>query len=55
MRESYTALHPEIVGRTDGLPSTTRDDANRLALEQELGAMENYKYHDKYSTDEYNQ
>ncbi|MFC9878261.1 alpha/beta hydrolase [Streptomyces libani] len=54
-RESYTALHPEIVGRTDGLPSTTRDDANRLALEQELGAMENYKYHDKYSTDEYNQ
>ncbi|MFB6436796.1 alpha/beta hydrolase [Streptomyces sp. NPDC056411] len=55
MRESYAALHPEIVGRTDGLPTTVRDDANRLSLEQELSAMENYKYHDKYSTDEYNQ
>jgi hypothetical protein len=54
MRESYAALHPEIVGRTDGLPSTVRDDANRLALEQELSAMENYEYHDKYSEDDYN-
>ncbi|REK84527.1 hypothetical protein DY245_43000 [Streptomyces inhibens] len=53
-REAYAALHPEIIGRTDGLPSTVRDDANRLALEQELSAMENYEYHDKYSTDEYN-
>ncbi|MFI7098174.1 alpha/beta hydrolase [Streptomyces sp. NPDC050161] len=53
-RESYAALHPEIIGRTDGLPSATRDDANRLALEQELSAMENYEYHDKYSTDDYN-
>ncbi|MFD8324933.1 alpha/beta hydrolase [Streptomyces lydicus] len=53
MRESYTALHPEIIGKTDGLPSDVRDDANRLALEQELGAMENSEYHDKYSTDDY--
>ncbi len=53
-REAYAALHPEIIGRTDGLPSTVRDDANRLALEQELSAMENYEYHDKYSTDDYN-
>ncbi|OKI00732.1 hypothetical protein A6A06_17480 [Streptomyces sp. CB02923] len=53
-REAYAALHPEIIGKTDGLPSTVRDDANRLALEQELGAMENYEYHDKYSTDDYN-
>ncbi|BCK71550.1 hypothetical protein Srufu_055030 [Streptomyces libani subsp. rufus] len=54
MRESYAALHPEIVGRTDGLPSTVRDDANRLALDQELSAMENFEYHDKYSEDDYN-
>lgn len=53
-RESYAALHPEIVGKIDGLPSDVRDDANRLALEQELSAMENYEYHDKYSDDEYN-
>ncbi|MEU6330870.1 alpha/beta hydrolase [Streptomyces sp. NPDC047049] len=53
-RESYAALHPEILGKTDGLPSGVRDDANRLALDQELSAMENYEYHDKYSEDDYN-
>ncbi|WP_336052070.1 alpha/beta hydrolase [Streptomyces sp. CA2R101] len=53
-RESYAALHPEILGKADGLPSGVRDDANRLALDQELSAMENYEYHDKYSTDDYN-
>ncbi|MFJ9466196.1 alpha/beta hydrolase [Streptomyces caniferus] len=53
-RESYAALHPEVVGKADGLPSDVRDDANRLALEQELSAMENYEYHDKYSDDDYN-
>ncbi|GGX17485.1 alpha/beta hydrolase [Streptomyces noursei] len=53
-RETYAALHPEILGKTDGLPAGVRDDTNRLALEQELSAMENYEYHDKFSTDEYN-
>ncbi|OKH99706.1 hypothetical protein A6A06_21710 [Streptomyces sp. CB02923] len=53
-RDSLAALHPEVIGKADGLPSDVRDDANRLALDQELSAMENYEYHDKYSTDDYN-
>ncbi|MFH8345140.1 alpha/beta hydrolase [Streptomyces sp. NPDC018045] len=53
-RASLAALHPEVIGKVDGLPSDVRDDANRLALEQELSGMENYEYHDKYSTDDYN-
>ncbi|MET9291309.1 alpha/beta hydrolase [Streptomyces sp. NPDC003077] len=53
-RTSLAALHPEVIGKVDGLPSNVRDDANRLALEQELSALENSEYHDKYSTDDYN-
>ncbi|PBC71055.1 alpha/beta hydrolase family protein [Streptomyces sp. TLI_235] len=38
-QRSYLALHPEEVGRLDGLPSTVRDEANRLVLEQQLDAL----------------
>ncbi|MFJ1796578.1 alpha/beta hydrolase [Kitasatospora griseola] len=38
-QQSYIALHPEEIGRLDGLPSTVRDQANRLVLEQQLDAL----------------
>ncbi|RPE29149.1 alpha/beta hydrolase [Kitasatospora cineracea] len=38
-QQNYTALHPEEIGRLDGLPSTVRDRANRLVLEQQLDAL----------------
>ncbi|MCZ2524879.1 alpha/beta hydrolase [Streptomyces sp. HB2AG] len=40
-RDLYTTLYPDLIGSTDGLPTTVRNDANRLALEQELNALEN--------------
>ncbi|MFB7949910.1 alpha/beta hydrolase [Kitasatospora phosalacinea] len=38
-QQSYIALHPEEIGRLDGLPSTVRDQANRIVLEQQLDAL----------------
>ncbi|WP_371494158.1 alpha/beta hydrolase family protein [Kitasatospora sp. NBC_00374] len=38
-QHGYLALHPEEIGRLDGLPSTVRDEANRLVLEQQLDAL----------------
>ncbi|MFF2815634.1 alpha/beta hydrolase [Kitasatospora cineracea] len=38
-QQSCIALHPEEIGRLDGLPSTVRDQANRLVLEQQLDAL----------------
>ncbi|MFC9326617.1 hypothetical protein [Kitasatospora sp. NPDC057015] len=38
-QKSYLTLHPEQVGRLDGLPSAVRDEANRLFLEQQNDAL----------------
>ncbi|MCX5213059.1 alpha/beta hydrolase family protein [Kitasatospora sp. NBC_00240] len=38
-QKSYLALHPEEIGRLDGLPSAVRDEANRLFLEQQNDAL----------------
>ncbi|GAA3160704.1 MULTISPECIES: alpha/beta hydrolase [Streptomyces] len=39
-RREYTTLYPERIGKTNGLPSDVRDDANRLRLDQELNFVE---------------
>ncbi|PZH15648.1 hypothetical protein C1I97_07835 [Streptomyces sp. NTH33] len=33
-RETYLSLHPDVVGRLDGLPSEARDEANRIVLDE---------------------
>ncbi|MFR9674669.1 alpha/beta hydrolase [Streptomyces sp. TR06-5] len=38
-RQEYEALYPKQIGATDGLPTETRNDANRTALEQELNLL----------------
>ncbi|GAA5022678.1 hypothetical protein GCM10025734_79180 [Kitasatospora paranensis] len=38
-QQSLSALHPEEIGRLDGLPSAVRDRANRLLLEQQSDAL----------------
>ncbi|MFD8785527.1 alpha/beta hydrolase [Kitasatospora sp. NPDC059599] len=38
-RSSYLALYPDRIGRLDGLPAAARDEANRLALDQELDGL----------------
>ncbi|RAJ44640.1 alpha/beta hydrolase family protein [Kitasatospora sp. SolWspMP-SS2h] len=38
-QQRLLALHPEEIGRLDGLPTTVRDRANRLVLEQRLDAL----------------
>jgi len=38
-REMYVNLHPAGIGRTDGLPASVRDKANRIALDQEITAL----------------
>ncbi|MFD7591082.1 alpha/beta hydrolase [Kitasatospora sp. NPDC059811] len=38
-QSSYLALYPDKVGQLDGLPSAVRDEANRLALDQELDGL----------------
>ncbi|QKW23943.1 hypothetical protein HUT16_36925 [Kitasatospora sp. NA04385] len=38
-QQSYIALHPEEIGRLDGLPATVRDQANRLVVEQQLDML----------------
>ncbi|MFJ7247891.1 alpha/beta hydrolase [Kitasatospora sp. NPDC098652] len=39
-QSSYLALYPDRIGQLDGLPATARDEANRLALDQELDSMQ---------------
>ncbi|MFJ6212620.1 alpha/beta hydrolase [Streptomyces sp. NPDC092296] len=39
-RAEYSTLYPARIGATDGLPTDVRDDANRLALDQELNDLE---------------
>ncbi|MEU1284533.1 alpha/beta hydrolase [Kitasatospora sp. NPDC005856] len=38
-QSSYLALYPDKVGQLDGLPATVWDEANRLALDQELDGL----------------
>lgn len=38
-QHSYAAQYPEEIGRLDGIPSTVRDEANRLLLDRELDTM----------------
>ncbi|WP_053912909.1 alpha/beta hydrolase [Streptomyces sp. SCSIO 75703] len=33
-RAAYLSLHPDVVGRLDGLPSEVRDEANRVVLDE---------------------
>jgi hypothetical protein len=33
-REAFLSLHPDVVGRLDGLPSEVRDEANRIVLDE---------------------
>ncbi|QKW23964.1 hypothetical protein HUT16_37145 [Kitasatospora sp. NA04385] len=55
-QQSYIALHPEEIGRLDGLPSTVRDQANRIVLEQQLDALKAGDARGSGMTaDEYNQ
>jgi hypothetical protein len=39
-RQEYETLYPEQIGATDGLPTETRNDANRTALAQELNLLQ---------------
>ncbi|MFD7982044.1 alpha/beta hydrolase [Kitasatospora indigofera] len=39
-RDTYLALHPGEIGRLDGLPTTVRDEANRLVLDQRVSEMQ---------------
>ncbi len=55
-REEMIALYPDIIGRTDGLPSSVRNEANHLYLDQQLDIAQNDNTIDKsHSTDDYNQ
>ncbi|MEV6674971.1 alpha/beta hydrolase [Streptomyces sp. NPDC051162] len=36
-KDEYVALHPELIGALDGLPSTVRDGANRVVLLEQYG------------------
>ncbi len=55
-QQSHIALHPEEIGRLDGLPATVRDQANRLVLEQQLDALKAGDARGSGMTaDEYNQ
>ncbi|KUF16015.1 alpha/beta hydrolase [Streptomyces silvensis] len=39
-RATWTALRPDTVGNLDGLPSTTRDEANRMVLAEARGSAQ---------------
>ncbi|MFE2029304.1 alpha/beta hydrolase [Streptomyces hygroscopicus] len=55
-REEMIALYPDIIGRTDGLPASVRNEANHLSLDQQLDIAQNDNTIDKsHSTDDYNQ
>jgi hypothetical protein len=47
-RQEYTTLYPKEIGATDGLPTDVRDDANRTALVQELSALKEGNYDEKF-------
>ncbi|MEE1788905.1 alpha/beta hydrolase [Streptomyces sp. SP17BM10] len=59
-QSSYLALYPAKIGGLDGLPATVRDEANRLALEQELDGLQTGNARgsgmtaDEYNTREHN-
>lgn len=38
-RDALVTHHPEVVGNTDGIPVSARDDANRAALAVDLAAL----------------
>ncbi|WP_454130971.1 hypothetical protein [Kitasatospora aureofaciens] len=42
-QDAYLALHPDQIGRLDGLPTTVRDEANRLVLDEKLDAYRSGK------------
>lgn len=35
-QRDYTLFYPDLIGATDGLPATVRNDANRIRLDQQL-------------------
>jgi hypothetical protein len=35
-QRDYTLFYPQLIGGTDGLPATVRDDANRISLDEQL-------------------
>ncbi|WP_112133671.1 alpha/beta hydrolase [Glycomyces dulcitolivorans] len=39
-REALIAAHPEWVGPTDGIPTTARDTANRVLLDNEIDSLD---------------
>ena len=39
-QEALIAAYPSVIGRTDGLPATARDQANRAMLDEHLARME---------------
>ncbi|MFF0386022.1 alpha/beta hydrolase [Streptomyces sp. NPDC004286] len=39
-RAAYLAVHPDLIGWTDGLPATVRDEANRAVLAESRGASQ---------------
>ncbi|WP_327355840.1 alpha/beta hydrolase [Streptomyces sp. NBC_01304] len=47
-RQEYETLHPKEIGATNGLPTETRNDANRTALAQELNLLEEGNTHDGF-------
>lgn len=38
-REAVTSAYPDVIGSTDGLPASARDDANRILLEDDLARL----------------
>ncbi|MFE7429820.1 alpha/beta hydrolase [Streptomyces sp. NPDC057545] len=52
-RDFYLAAFPDQIGKLDGLPAATRDDANRAALDMRLNDYAlregDLGYHDRYS------
>ncbi|THA24555.1 hypothetical protein E4198_07170 [Streptomyces sp. RKND-216] len=47
-RREYETLYPQQIGATDGLPTETRNDANRAALAQELNRLREGNVRDAY-------
>ncbi len=40
-QDEYLAMHPDVVGNTDGIPMDVRAEANRITAEQRLHQLEN--------------
>jgi hypothetical protein len=45
-QRDYVLFYPELIGGTDGLPTTVRDDANRLLLDEQLDSPDFATGHD---------